>query len=185
MGGRIALYSAFSGYFRALILESASAGLADATERDQRRHSDEILAASIERNGIEAFVRHWENLPLFASQRALPADIRQELRVQRMSNTTTGLAHSLRGMGTGMQPGLHTQLPTLDLPVLLIAGELDPKFCAIAQHMGQLLPQSQVQIVANAGHAVHLEQPLTFQKLVKAFCLPMLSPYAEESWHSF
>src|SRR6266566_6671516 len=58
MGGRIALYSAFSGYFRALILESASPGIADPTEREQRRISDMALADRIEREGIEAFVNY-------------------------------------------------------------------------------------------------------------------------------
>src|SRR5579859_8084218 len=34
LGGRIALYAAFSGFFRALILESASPGLANPIERE-------------------------------------------------------------------------------------------------------------------------------------------------------
>src|SRR5579859_7591176 len=54
MGGRIALYCAFSGFFCALILESASPGLADPTERAHRRASDEELAARIERDGVAA-----------------------------------------------------------------------------------------------------------------------------------
>src|SRR6266576_3506491 len=48
MGGRIALYTALSGFFRALILESASPGFEDNAEREERRTSDEALAASIE-----------------------------------------------------------------------------------------------------------------------------------------
>src|SRR5258707_12543437 len=77
MGGRIALYTAFSGFFRALILESASPGLENPPEREQRRLDDEALAASIERDGVEAFVACWERLPLFASQSALPLEVRQ------------------------------------------------------------------------------------------------------------
>src|SRR5947209_3910870 len=56
MGGRIALYTAFSGFFRGLILESASPGLASPGEREQRRASDEALATSIERDGVASFV---------------------------------------------------------------------------------------------------------------------------------
>src|SRR5579883_1216776 len=80
MGGRIALYTAFSGFFRALILESASPGLADPTEREQRRLNDEALAELIENEGIETFIDFWEKLPLFASQRNLPAEARSALR---------------------------------------------------------------------------------------------------------
>lgn len=169
MGGRIALYTAFSGFFRALILESASAGLEDPVEREQRRISDEALAASIEQDGVQAFVERWEKLPLFASQRSLTLECRETLHRQRLQNRATGLAQSLRGVGLGVQPSLYTRLPTLRLPALLIAGELDAKFTAITRHMAQLLPQSQLRIIPGAGHTVHLERPGEFVSLVGDF----------------
>jgi 2-succinyl-6-hydroxy-2,4-cyclohexadiene-1-carboxylate synthase len=170
MGGRIALYTALSGFFRAIILESASPGIADACERAQRRQSDEALAARIEREGVPAFVDYWEGIPLFASQRALPQEVRQALRTQRLQNSAFGLAQSLRGVGTGVQPFLGAELAMLSLPVLLIAGELDSKFSALAHTMAQHLPDATVRIVARAGHAVHLEQSAHFQHLVRTFC---------------
>jgi len=173
MGGRIALYTAFSGFFRALILESASPGLKDPAEREERRRSDEALAASIEREGVPAFIELWERLPLFASQKTLPFECREALHRQRLQNNAIGLAQSLRGVGTGVQPSLHAQLPTLYMPVLLIAGELDSKFNTIAKHMAQALPQSQLHIIPAAGHTVHLEQPQLFISLVGDFCLSM------------
>ncbi len=173
MGGRIALYTAFSGYFRALILESASAGLEDAAEREERRASDEALAASIEREGVPAFVERWERLPLFASQKTLPLESREALHRQRLRNNASGLAQSLRGVGTGVQRSLNTKLANLHIPVLLIAGELDTKFTAIAQSMAQALPQSELHIRPAAGHTVHLEHPQLFTSLVGDFCLSM------------
>ncbi|HXZ03579.1 MAG TPA: 2-succinyl-6-hydroxy-2,4-cyclohexadiene-1-carboxylate synthase [Ktedonobacteraceae bacterium] len=173
MGGRIALYTAFSGFFRALILESASPGLEDPVERAQRRVSDEALATRIEREGVATFVDSWEHLPLFASQKALSSDCRGDLHRQRLQNNATGLAQSLRGVGTGVQPSLYAQLPTLYIPVQLIAGELDTKFTTIAKHMAQALPRSQLYIIPAAGHAVHLEQPQIFTSLVGDFCLSM------------
>lgn len=170
MGGRIALYTALSGFFRALVLESASPGLASAAEREQRRASDEALAASIERDGIAAFVECWENLPLFASQRALPESIRAPLHEQRLRNRPGGLANSLRGVGTGAQPPLYDRLSALALPVLLIAGELDAKYWAIARDLAQSISHAEVRIVAGAGHTVHLERPDQFDALVLDFC---------------
>jgi len=174
MGGRIALYAAFSSYFRALILESASPGLATFAERQQRRASDEALATRIEQDGIEAFINYWEQIPLFASQQRLSAQQRQALHTQRLNNSVQGLANSLRGVGTGMQPELYTRLPTLNLPLLLLAGELDSKFCAIAQHMATQLPQVRLQIVLDAGHSIHLEQPEVFVAQVSEFCASVL-----------
>lgn len=169
MGGRIALYTALSGFFRALILESASPGLADPRERAARRASDEQLANRIEREGIAAFVDYWEQLPLFASQRNLAVEQHESLRSQRLANNPGGLAKSLRGVGTGTQPALHARLPLLNMPTLLIAGELDSKFCAIAREMASALARAQLRIVPGAGHSVHLESPQAFDALVKDF----------------
>ena len=170
MGGRIALYTAFSGFFRALILESASPGLADPTEREQRRLNDEALAELIENEGIETFIDFWEKLPLFASQRSLSPEARAALRAQRLNNRASGLANSLRGVGTGVQPALQERLPALDLPALLLAGELDDKFRQIARQMAERIPQAYLQIVPGAGHAIHLEQPALFAEQVNTFC---------------
>jgi 2-succinyl-6-hydroxy-2,4-cyclohexadiene-1-carboxylate synthase len=178
MGGRIALYAALSGYFRALILESASPGLASETEREQRRASDEALAASIERDGIAAFVERWENLSLFASQLALPEAIRASLHEHRLHNRPNGLANSLRGVGAGAQPPLYKSLPELAIPVLLVVGELDTKYWAIARDMVASLSYAEVRIVAGAGHTVHLERRDQFDALVLEFCIS----HYEESW---
>jgi 2-succinyl-6-hydroxy-2,4-cyclohexadiene-1-carboxylate synthase len=169
MGGRIALYTAFSGFFRGLILESASAGIEDAREREARRRSDEALAEQIERDGVPAFVAYWEHLPLFASQKALPDMVRQALHAQRLRNSALGLANSLRGVGTGTQPALYDRLPTLDIPVLVLTGESDTKFSEIARRIVQALPQAQLEIVPDAGHTIHLEQAGTFDRLVLDF----------------
>lgn len=174
MGGRIALSSALSGYFRALILESASPGLADPTERAQRRASDSILAERIEREGVDAFISYWEKIPLFASQQRLPIERQNKLHRQRLRNNARGLANSLRGVGTGAQPALHARLADLKLPVLLIAGTLDPKFWQIGEQMARELPQAQLKLIENAGHTVHLEEPEIFVREISEFCQSVL-----------
>jgi 2-succinyl-6-hydroxy-2,4-cyclohexadiene-1-carboxylate synthase len=171
LGGRIACYCAFSGFFRALILESASPGLATEQERAARRRSDEALAERIESEGVAAFVDYWEQLPLFASQRQLPAAVRHAQRAQRLRNHPQGLANSLRGVGTGAQPPLYDRLQSLAIPVMLIAGELDTKFCDIARQMAAVLPRAELHIVPHAGHTVHLEQPEIFAGLIRDFCI--------------
>lgn len=170
MGGRIALHLAFTGWFRALILESASPGLATDAEREARRASDADLADRIERDGIPAFVDYWGNIPLFASQQALPAEIRAAQRAQRLANSPLGLANSLRGVGTGVQASLWDKLASLNLPTLLITGALDTKFTTIAHQMADLLPAAQLHRIPAAGHTIHLEQPAVFDDIVTAFC---------------
>lgn len=171
LGGRVALHfaAAHPERVRALILESASPGLATAEERAARIAADEALAARLERDGLAAFVGYWERLPLFASQARLPAEARAALRVQRLQNNPVGLANSLRGLGTGVQPSLWERLPEIRLRTLLIAGALDEKFTAIARQMAARLPQAGLEIVPEAGHTVHLEQPKAFQRLIAEF----------------
>ncbi len=168
MGGRLALYTALHHPARiaALILESASPGLATEEARLARVADDEALAARILAEGIPAFVQHWENLPLFASQSGAA---KAALRPARLGQRARGLANSLRGMGTGAQPSLWGDLPRLLLPVLLITGALDEKFTAIAQQMQASIPGAQHTVIDGAGHAVHLEQPDAYQGTVRAF----------------
>jgi 2-succinyl-6-hydroxy-2,4-cyclohexadiene-1-carboxylate synthase len=171
MGGRVALAAAIEhpARFASLILESASPGLAAASERQARIASDHELADFIERQGIEAFVARWERIPLFSSQDRLPGAARARLRAQRLANNGSGLANSLRGMGTGIQPPLWDRLGELRMPCLIAAGELDGKFVDIARRMAPAIDRARRVTVADAGHTIHLEQPAKFERLVLDF----------------
>lgn len=172
MGGRLALYIAINYPFliKKLILESASPGLKTEDERQARVQSDNKLADFIEQDGIENFVQYWTNIPLFESQKQLAHEIQDQLRQQRLQSSPLGLANSLRGMGTGIQPSLWEKIPDLEnISVLIIVGELDKKFVAIAEQMEIQFPMSEKVIVPHVGHTTHLEQPNVFQKIVVAF----------------
>lgn len=171
MGGRVALHLAVHRAERVtrLVLESASPGLADPAQRTARVRSDEALAARIERDGVAAFVDVWQALPLFETQRRLPEARRSTLRAQRLQNSPRGLANSLRGMGSGAQASLWDELTGIQMPVLLLTGQADAKFCAIAGQMAAALREATLQVIPAAGHAVHLEQPDLFCDAVLAF----------------
>lgn len=161
MGARLALYIAchYPDRVRSLTLESGSPGLLTEAERQARRISDEALANSIKQDGISMFVDYWEGLPLFASQQRLSESIRATLRQQRLSNNPHGLANSLRGMGTGVQPSLWEALGHITVPTLLFSGALDMKFTEIAQKIHARIASSTLITVADVGHTIHLERP--------------------------
>ena len=168
MGARLALHAALRhpSRVRTLTLESGSPGLAAPAEREARVAADMALADRIERDGIEAFVAHWEALPLFASQAQLPGDVRARLHAARLHNNPRGLANSLRGMGTGAQPSNWHALPDFERPTHLIVGARDTKFVAIAGQMQARLPHARRTIMPDAGHTVHLEQPAAWCEAV-------------------
>ncbi len=157
----------------ALITEGASAGLATEAERLARVEADERLAQMAERD-LEAFVDHWASIPLWESQQqTLSEPQRAALKQQRMAQRATGLANSLRGMGTGSQTWLGDQLAQIGVPVLLTAGRLDTKYVQAAEEMAQAIPDARVRIIEGGGHAAHLEQPEAFNAVVMDFLREM------------
>ncbi len=171
MGGRTALSMAmlYPERIKSLTLESASPGLVLDSDRESRVNHDEKLAARIEQNGIESFIEFWENIPLFKTQKSLPSDVQNKIRDERLAQSAEGLAYSLRYMGTGRQPSWWDQLQDITFPVLLLAGAYDQKFIDINKSMSERISSSKLAVVENAGHAIHVEQPGIFGKLVNEF----------------
>lgn len=171
MGGRIALYLAihFPQYFPGVILESASPGLASQLERDHRIAKDSKLAEQLESSDFDFanFIQQWYSNPLFTSLVKHPHYPKAIAR--RLCNDPHQLAKSLRLIGLGTQPNLWKSLPKIQIPLLLIVGELDPKFVRINQMMANSCPQASFYRINSTGHNVHFEAPLQFTKLLKYF----------------
>ncbi|MCM3226292.1 2-succinyl-6-hydroxy-2,4-cyclohexadiene-1-carboxylate synthase [Terribacillus saccharophilus] len=183
MGGRAALAFAcrYPDRISELLLESASPGLQTEEERLARQMQDERLASRLMTDGLVQFIDFWENIPLFDTQKNLPKFIQQIIREERLSQQATGLAISLRTMGTGKQDSYWDKLPYLDKPVILVAGSMDHKFVGINQEMEKRLPATELHIVAAAGHCVHVEQPRIFDKIVRRYLLHIEADILEES----
>ena len=171
LGGRIALQFAlkYPDRVRRLILESTSPGLAESAERESRLHSDELLAERIESHGLESFVDYWVNLPLFASQKLLPAERQALARRLRLLGTAKGYAAALRGFSVGRQLPLHNRLRELAMPVLIITGELDQKYRQFGELMAHSIPNAQLRIIPGAGHAPHWERPVETATIAAEF----------------
>jgi 2-succinyl-6-hydroxy-2,4-cyclohexadiene-1-carboxylate synthase len=163
MGGRVALHTALAepDRVRALVLIGATAGIEDAGARLARRQADEALAGRLVAAGLPAFLDRWLEGPLFADLPEAAA-----CRAQRLTNRPEGLAASLRNCGTGTQEPLWDQLATLDMPVVVLTGRRDAKFCAVGRRLVEHIPRSSM-LGLSANHAVHLEQPSTSATFVR------------------
>ena len=167
MGGRLCLQLAVDRpeVVHSLVLVGASPGLADAGERAARGAADEALAADIERMGTAAFLDQWLAQPMFSTLRIDPADL-----AARRTNTPVGLATALRRLGAGVQEPLWDRLAKLEMPVLVVTGQEDEKYARLAEQMAAAIGvNAQVVALAGAGHAAHLERPVSFHRLLAAF----------------
>jgi 2-succinyl-6-hydroxy-2,4-cyclohexadiene-1-carboxylate synthase len=171
LGGRVALDLAcrHQELLSCLVLEGASPGIGRDAEREERRARDDELADEIELRGVEWLVDHWQETPLFVTQKELPSQAFEAVRRDRLSNSARGIAMSLRGAGTGEMVPLWGKIEDLRIPVLLVVGKRDPKYAEIGEAMHLKIPGSVVAEVDGAGHCVHVEKPEEFADLVDRF----------------
>ncbi len=170
LGGRTCLVLALEhpGLVDRLVLVAATAGIGDDDERARRRAADEVLAGELDGLGqgsIEGFLERWLAGPLFAHLTAEQADV-----PARRANTGPGLAASLRSCGTGAMRPVWDRLGELAMPVLVLAGERDGRYVAIAERLvAGIGGNARLGVVPDAGHAVPFEAPGPFVDAVEDF----------------
>lgn len=169
LGGRLCLRLALDrpDLVERLVLISASPGVASAGERERRIAADERLAQEAERDGVEPFLERWLDQRVFET---LPREAAM-LEDRRRGNTVHRIAHQLRALGQGKQEPLWSRLGTLEMPVLIVSGAYDRKYCEIAEQMGAAIPHARVETIPRAGHAVHLERPVEVAELLASWAV--------------
>jgi 2-succinyl-6-hydroxy-2,4-cyclohexadiene-1-carboxylate synthase len=164
LGGRIALHLAANDSLeiRRMVVIGATAGMEDAEARERRRRSDAELADRLEATGdVAGFVKRWLSGPMFAS---LPAAASGE--EERVRNTASGLASSLRFCGAGTQEPIWDRMADLRPALLAVAGMDDTRYATHAIRLARTASQAVASLVPGGGHAVHLAQPETAARLV-------------------
>jgi len=156
LGARITLRALVdhSPKVRGVVSISGTAGLEDESERRARIIADDELAERLAVIGVPAFLDDWLAQPLFAD---LTRD--QVGLTERLGNTTTGLAMSLRHCGQGRQEPLWGDLRTSSRPLLAIAGSLDDKYVALARRLATTTPHGTLTLVPGAGHGTPQAKP--------------------------
>lgn len=168
MGGRLALCAALErpASTTALVLVSASPGLADPAERAARSAADEALAAEVEHDGAEVFLARWLAQPMFAGVAPGAPGV-----VDRRRLTPAFLAHCLRVLGPGAMEPLWDRLRELAMPVAVVTGTDDPKFDAIGDAMAAGIPGC-ARYRLPGGHALAQESPGALAATIAGFLTP-------------
>lgn len=171
MGGRIAMNFTIAKpeFIKGLILESASAGMKNVKERNERKTKDNELGDFIEKNSLEDFAAQWLDQELFGTLRRFSNEKLKRMKEERAKNSKIGLANSLRGFGTGTMPYIGSEFIKLKIPVFLITGGLDDKFTRINQNLKKVMRSAKHKIISTAGHNTHLEEPKKYIEAVNGF----------------
>jgi 2-succinyl-6-hydroxy-2,4-cyclohexadiene-1-carboxylate synthase len=159
LGGRVALHVALAHPERVkrLVLVASTAGIDDPAIREERRATDERLAADTEKGTIEEFADRWSRMPLFAGT---PAAAARVWRADLLRNDPKALAAVLRGLGAGTMEPVWDRLAELDgMPVTIIVGERDGRYTATGRRLAAALPGARLLVVPGAGHGLPREAP--------------------------
>ena len=121
------------------------------------------MADQLESSGeVGPFLDRWLGGPMFNRLTETGAADRNE----RLRNSATGLASSLRLCGTGTQVPSWDHLGSLAAPVLALAGTDDIRFAGHALRVARSVPRGVATLVPGGGHAVHLAQPAQTARVV-------------------
>ncbi len=180
MGGRIALNLCLNNSQKCnkVIIESATPGLRTRREREDRYKLDLERARDLESKNFRTFLTDWYGQPLFRSLKKHPEF--PKLIERRFHNDTAELARSLRGSSAGAQPSLWEKLKHTTIPLLVLAGENDDKYVAIAREMEEINEHIHAKTVKHCGHCIHVENEKYFVNEVRKFL-----DDSEEGVHEF
>jgi 2-succinyl-6-hydroxy-2,4-cyclohexadiene-1-carboxylate synthase len=168
LGARIALALALRhpDRFPRAILCGVHPGLDDDALSAARAAEDDRLAARILSHGLPAFVDDWERLPLFATQSDA---MRARQRPHRLSHDPSGIAWALRTFSLGRMPNRFPQLARSSPSLLLLTGERDEKFSALAKRITAIDAHAIHRAIPGAGHNAALESPREFAHAMREF----------------
>jgi len=77
-----------------------------------------------------------------------------------------GLAYAARGMLTQREDSVMQVLPSIRVPALVVVGADDAPFIPASNYMASKIPEAQLVVIEDAGHAVNLDQPERFNEVV-------------------
>lgn len=175
LGARVALHALphLAPHCRALILIGVHPGLDDEQERSERRFHDAQLARRLRESSWEDFLRNWNSQPVFRHSKNSP-------RTEPPAKTIELMARAFECWSLGTQ---ENQTPTLAgiirhyaLPTLIVSGEKDKKFRAIATRLAAALPGALQAIVLCAGHRIPEDMPEELARILCAFLKHSLPP---------
>lgn len=143
-------------------------GATDADARAARRVSDEQWARRLLDWEAPAFFEAWNRQPVLAP--SVPMTGRETFPAEPVV-----LAKAMRVFSVAKQPDWDARLRGWPGQALIVAGERDGKYAAIARRFERASPHLHVQIVPGAGHRVPWDAPDEFVEVFGQWARDLIS----------
>jgi 2-succinyl-6-hydroxy-2,4-cyclohexadiene-1-carboxylate synthase len=160
MGARIALAAASidTNPIASLTLISGSPGIENMERRVGRVRWDRENAQKLRTESLRSFLEDWYQMSLFRNLGQRPS-IRQKLIESKLGNDPAQLADQVLAYSPGRMRNYWPQLSSLHVPVLVVAGADDAKYCQITEDLGSRVPDVRTRVIPGAGHVLPMEAP--------------------------
>jgi pimeloyl-ACP methyl ester carboxylesterase len=188
MGGFATLHYGFRHPTRALSLCVAGCGYgAERGQTERFRAEAETIAAFIAEQGMEVFAGKYAYGPTRVQFQNKDPRGFEEFRRMLAEHSALGARNTQLGVQRE-RPSLYDladQMKALTLPTLILTGDEDWPCLTPGLLMKQSIPSSALSVMPNCGHAINIEDPDEFNRIVGAFIVqvdagrwPMRDPRA-------
>ena len=172
MGGFATLHFGFRHAARARSLVVAGCGYgAEPDQRDRFRAEAEAIAAFIDAQGIPAFAEKYAYGPTRVQFENKDRRGFAEFKSQLAEHSALGARNTQLGVQRE-RPSLYEltdRMKGLTVPTLVLTGDEDWPCLAPGILMKQHIPSAALAVMPNCGHAINLEDPDEFNRLVGSF----------------
>jgi pimeloyl-ACP methyl ester carboxylesterase len=172
MGGFATLHFGFRHPGRARSLTVAGCGYgAEPEARAKFQHEADTIAATLLRDGMAAFAAKYAYGPTRVQLENKDPRGFAQFAAQLAEHSALGSANTQRGVQRA-RPSLYEltgQMRALRLPTLVLTGDEDWPCLAPGILMKQHIPSAALSVMPNCGHAINLEAPDEFNRLVGDF----------------
>ena len=172
MGGFATLHFGFRNAAQARSLVVAGCGYgAEPGQRERFRSEAEAIAAFIDAQGIPAFAEKYAYGPTRVQFENKDPRGFAEFKAQLAEHSALGARNTQLGVQRE-RPSLYElvdQMKALTVPTLVLTGDEDWPCLAPGILMKQNIPTAALAVMPNCGHAINIEDPDEFNRLVGGF----------------
>jgi pimeloyl-ACP methyl ester carboxylesterase len=172
MGGFATLHFGLRHPGRALSLCIGGCGYgAEPDKREIFRSEAEIIAAAIRSEGMPAFAERYAYGPTRVQYENKDPRGHAEFKAMLAEHSAIGSANTQQGVQKE-RPSLYTlvdDMRRIDVPTLIITGDEDWPCLLPGILMKQSIASAALVVMPNAGHAINIEEPAEYNRLVGDF----------------